>query len=132
MLRRRRWVETVIVCRYPNIPYPAFPAYRERISTEVQQKLTDLARHPAIVLWFGGNEDQCSHYNPARHDGIAASVAGIFIRPDDHKAGMRASLAIERGDLRLILVIVRCRVACLNVAKGLRSFGVSFSCFRSL
>ena len=64
---------TATVCRYPNIPYPAFPAYRERISTEVQQKLTDLARHPAIVLWFGGNEDQCSHYNPARHDGIACA-----------------------------------------------------------
>ena len=38
---------------YPNIPYPAYPAYRERIQAEVNQKLTALARHPAIVLWFG-------------------------------------------------------------------------------
>jgi beta-galactosidase/beta-glucuronidase len=38
---------------YPNIPYPAYPAYRERIQAEVKQKLTALARHPAIVLWFG-------------------------------------------------------------------------------
>lgn len=45
---------------YPNNPYPAYPAYRARIAHEVQQKLTDLARHPAIVLWFGGNEDQCT------------------------------------------------------------------------
>ena len=53
---------------YPNVPYPAFPAYRARIAREVQQKVTDLARHPAIVLWFGGNEDQCTKYDPARPD----------------------------------------------------------------
>ena len=45
---------------YPNIPYPAYPAYRVRIEHEVRQKLTDLGRHPAIMLWFGGNEDQCT------------------------------------------------------------------------
>ncbi len=38
---------------YPNIPYPAYPAYRARIQAEVAQKLTDLARHPSITLWFG-------------------------------------------------------------------------------
>ena len=53
---------------YPNVPYPAYPAYRTRIELEVQQKLTDLARHPAIVLWFGGNEDQCTKYDPTRPD----------------------------------------------------------------
>ena len=28
---------------YPNIPYPAYPAYRARIKAEVKEKLTDLA-----------------------------------------------------------------------------------------
>ena len=58
---------------YPNIPYPAFPEYRERIRTEVEQRLTALARHPSIVLWFGGNEDQCTRYLTSRHDGIACT-----------------------------------------------------------
>ena len=53
---------------YPNIPYPAFPAYRARIKAEVTQRLTSLARHPSIVVWNGGNEDQCTKYDTRRPD----------------------------------------------------------------
>lgn len=53
---------------YPNVPYPAYPQYRARIRREVQQKLTELARHPAIVVWNGGNEDQCTKYDQKRSD----------------------------------------------------------------
>ena len=57
---------------YPNIPYPAYPVYRERIQAEVKQKLTDLARHPAIVLWFGmstvhNGQPESFDYVHARH-----------------------------------------------------------------
>jgi beta-mannosidase len=45
---------------YPNIPYPAYAAFKARIKAEVVENVGRLARHPSIVVWNGGNEDQCS------------------------------------------------------------------------
>jgi len=42
---------------YPNVPYPAFPEFTERIVEETTHVVTALAHHPSIVLWFGNNED---------------------------------------------------------------------------
>jgi beta-mannosidase len=36
---------------YPGNPYPAFPAFRARLVAEVSQKVADISRHPAVVLW---------------------------------------------------------------------------------
>lgn len=54
---------------YPGNPYPAYPAFRERITVEATQQFKRLSRHPSIVMWFGGNEDQCTRYDPSRSDG---------------------------------------------------------------
>ena len=58
---------------YPNVPYPAFPAFRERIHAETREQASALARHPSIVLWFGGNEDQCTRYDPRYPTGCTAA-----------------------------------------------------------
>lgn len=42
---------------YPNVPYPAFPEFTDRILKETTQVVSSLAHHPSIVLWFGNNED---------------------------------------------------------------------------
>jgi len=62
---------------YPNVPYPAFPAFRARVAAEVRQQLTVLAHHPAIVMWTGGNEDQCTRCGGGkcvRHVTVIAST----------------------------------------------------------
>ena len=67
---------------YRSLSSRVAAAYRARIRLEVEQKLLGLARHPSIVLWFGGNEDQCTKYLPARSSWDHTACQGKNFYPD--------------------------------------------------